>query len=73
MAPPATRSSACRMSGLVRIHMASIAKTPACAAAPNTSRAPAAVSVRGFSTSTGLPAATAARACSRWNGCVVAT
>ena len=49
---------------MVRIHIASIAKTPAAAPAANTSRASAAFRQVGFSISTALPAAIASNACS---------
>ena len=60
------------MCGRKRLHIASMTTTPAAAAASATRRASAAFRVKGFSTSTCLPAAMASSAPSAWKGCGVA-
>ena len=60
------------MCGRKRVHIASIANRFRSAAASNSARASAAFRVSDFSTSTGLPAASASSACSRCSECGVA-
>ena len=62
-----------RVCGRKRVHIASMQNTPAARAAATTAAASAASIVNGFSTSTCLPAAIAARAFSACSGCGVAT
>ena len=72
MAPSAISSRIRTMAGWNRVHIASIANTPGCAASAAISAWPAGVTVNAFSTSTALPARSAASAMARCWGCGVA-
>ena len=71
--PELTISRALRISGLLRVHTASIRKRPRSRARPMSSSASAAVTVRGFSTRTALPPSRHSLAEPKWSLCVEAT